>query len=244
MNASRAGRKAEGSRRPSGMPALMVLERLVDATMGMTTTELARDLDVDPAQIHRAMKGLLDSGYTERDPITQRFRATPQILALASRLLASTDVVSIARPHMSSLREETGETVHVAQRIPEGAICVARLLSAQPVAATTAVGERFDNPASAVRMALSSPDSAHADGWPYVVDRGQGRPGVWCVAAPIRDMERRIVAVIAVSGPQDRIDEGRLATFGGSVARTAAAISTALGFRDSSAVASAADERR
>lgn len=221
----------DGTRRPSGLPALRVLERLVDAPQGMTATELSRELSVDTAQIHRTLKALVESGYTERDPVTQRYRATPQILGLASRLLSSTDVVGIARPFMSKLLTDTGETVHLAQAVPNGAICVARLLSAQPVAATTAIGERFDNPASAVGLALATSEAPRAGDWPFVADKGQGRPGVWCVAAPIQDMERRVVAAIAVSGPEERIDEQRLADLGGIVSQAAAGISAALGFR-------------
>jgi DNA-binding IclR family transcriptional regulator len=220
------------TRRPSGIAALAVLEQLAGSPAGLRLTEIARRLDIDPGQAHRAVNGLLATGYVEQDTDSHLYRATAKLVSLASVLLHAMDVVTLARPRISRLRLRTGETVHLAQQVGDEAVCVARELSEHPVAVTTAIGERFGRQ-SAVGKAIAigrDGDRSKASGRPaFVTDDGIGRPGVRCAAAPVSDWQGRTVAVIAVSGPSERISKHRLQELGADVAATARELSTALG---------------
>ena len=210
-------------RRSSGVVALTALEVLVESPRGLALGDLSKRIGVDPGQLHRALNGLMGSGYAEQDADTHRYHPTPRIIALASALLASMDLVTAARERMVALRDATGETVHLAQRTRDGAICVARELSPQPVAVTTEVGERF-GVTTAVARAMST-----ARGMGYVTDDEVGRPGVRCAAAPVIGWEGKPLGVLAVSGPIERIDDRRLADLGSLVAAAADRLSREFG---------------
>ena len=210
-------------RRSSGVVAMTALEELVESPRGLALNDLSKRIGVDPGQLHRALNGLIGSGYAEQDADTHRYYPTPRIVALAGTLLASMDLVTVARDRMVALQDATGETIHLARRTRDGAICVARELSPQPVAVTTEVGERF-GAATAVSRAMST---ARAMG--YVTDDGVGRPGVRCAAAPVVGWEGKPLGVLAVSGPVERIDDRRLAELGPLVAGAADQLSREFG---------------
>jgi DNA-binding IclR family transcriptional regulator len=223
---------ARAERRSSGVVALTALEELVRTPRGVALTDLARRLEVDPGQLHRALNGLVGSGYAEQDPDTHRYLPTPRIISLASSLLASMDLVAAARHQMIAVRNATGETIHLAQRTRDGAICVARELSPQPVAVTTEVGERFGATtavARAITGARGSGKSSVTRELGYVTDDGVGRPGVRCAASPVIGWEGEALGVLAVSGPVERIDDHRLAELGRVVAAAAQELSSAFG---------------
>ena len=183
-------------------------------------------------QIHRALHGLIGSGYARQDPDTHHYFPTPRIISLAGSLLASMDLVALARDRMTMLRDATGETVHLAQRTRDGAICIARELSPMPIAVTTQVGETFGAAtavARAVNMGREAGPAAGLNLDQYVTDDSVGRAGVRCAAAPVIGWEGRPLAVLAVSGPVDRINDGRLAEFGQLVAKAAGELSAAFG---------------
>lgn len=215
--------KRPQQRRSSGVVAITALEELVKSPRGLALGDLSKRIDVDPGQLRRALNGLIGSEYAEQDADTHRYHPTPRIIALASTLLASMDLVTAARERMAALRDATGETIHLAQRTRDGAICVARELSPQPVAVTTEVGERF-GVTTAVARAMST-----ARGPGYVTDDGIGRPGVRCAAAPVIGWEGKPLGVLAVSGPVERIDDRRLADLGPLVAAAADRLSHQFG---------------
>jgi DNA-binding IclR family transcriptional regulator len=220
-------------RRASGIVALAALEELAGSPGGLRLTELARRLAIDPGQAHRAVNGLLEAGYVDQDSDSHLYRATAKLVSLASTLLGAMDVVTLARPRIASLRMRTGETVHMAQQVGNEAVCVVRELSEHPVAVTTAIGERFGTLSAVGKAsALGRPaDGGTAGGSraAFVTDDGIGRPGVRCAAAPIIDWQGETIAVIAVSGPSERISDERLQQLGADVAATASELSTALG---------------
>lgn len=224
----KAQQGATVKRRSSGIVALAALEELAGSPGGLRLTEIAHRLTIDPGQAHRAVNGLLKAGYVDQDADSHMYRATAKLVTLASLLLDALDVVSLARPRIANLRLLTGETVHMAQQVGDEAVCVARELSEHPVAVTTAIGERFGKH-SAVCKAIALGRSTDSSNAGFVTDDGVGRPGVRCAAAPVIDWQGRTIAVVAVSGPAERISEARLQQLGADVAATASELSTALG---------------
>lgn len=65
----------------------------------------------------------------------------------------------------------------------------------------------------------------------YAIDRGERDEGVYCVAAPIRNHEGRVVAALSISAPLQRIQEDEAVNEFIAAARTTAdAISARLGY--------------
>ena len=219
------------TRRSSGVVALSALEALVASPRGVSLSELAGQLGVDPGQLHRSLNGLVAAGYAENDRDTHLYSPTTRVIAVAGLLLGSMDLVAMARPLMVDLRKRTGETVHLAHRTPTGAICVALEMSEHPVAYATQVGQQF-GASSAVARALDEFPRRALDQRGLrapVIDDGQGLPGVRCAAAPILNWQGEANAAVAVSGPAERIDVARLLELGELVAQVGHRLSSDFG---------------
>lgn len=148
--------KGSGTRkRAAGALAsgLDILELLAKETDGLGATAVARALGLDKGNAHRLLRMLEERGYVEQDPATKAFRASVQLVSLAGNLLRSMDLVSVARPVMRQLSDETGEAVHLARRTRAGGVYVAQErqkggivtveteIGAQPVIHATATGK-------------------------------------------------------------------------------------------------------
>ena len=65
----------------------------------------------------------------------------------------------------------------------------------------------------------------------FALDRGERDEGVWCVAAPIRNYEGKVVAAVSVSAPAARMGEEAIhARFVPAVRSVAEAVSARMGF--------------
>ena len=69
----------------------------------------------------------------------------------------------------------------------------------------------------------------------YAIDDEEAVVGSRCVAAPVLDSKQRAIAAISVAGPTSRISRARIPSLTRSVMGTAAAVSSAIGKRNSSA---------
>lgn len=132
---------------------LDILELLAKETDGLGATAVARALGLDKGNAHRLLRMLEERGYVEQDPATKAFRASAQLVSLVGSLLRGMDLVSVARPVMRQLSDETGEAVHLARRTRTGGVYVAQErqkggivtveteIGAQPVIHATATGK-------------------------------------------------------------------------------------------------------
>jgi IclR family transcriptional regulator, KDG regulon repressor len=67
----------------------------------------------------------------------------------------------------------------------------------------------------------------------FAFDREESTIGVQCVAAPIRDHDRGVVAAMSIGIPNDRLDEARLQELTQMLLAAAGQISRRLGWTDS-----------
>lgn len=125
----------------------VAVERAVDVLAHLarerdaTVSELARELGTGSSAIHRILTALRRKGLVDQDPQTDRYSLTWGILALARPVRGEADVREVAREHMRSVRELTGETValHVRSRFER--LCVDQLESQQEVRWVGLVGQ-------------------------------------------------------------------------------------------------------
>lgn len=123
------------------MRGLAILEALGRGTTdGLGVTELSEIVDSDKANVHRILAVLRDEGYVQQDVATKRYSMTPRVLELAGRALRRLDVKAVAEPLMNSLRERTGESVHLAMRTSTGAVYVSQARGANVISVETAIG--------------------------------------------------------------------------------------------------------
>jgi IclR family transcriptional regulator, acetate operon repressor len=88
---------------------------------------------------------------------------------------------------------------------------------------------------SAGPRSITDPDELRAEleltqarGYATALDELE--PGLWAVAAPVRDASGRVVAALTVSGPTVRLEEGQLEELGQLVRDEAVVLSTRNGY--------------
>lgn len=240
--------KHNGARQPSGVNAVRVLELLVDYPEGLGISEVAQHLEMDAAQAHRLANGLRAAQYisktTSRPP---RYVVTSKVLSLAARMLDRTDLLRASRPVMLRLRDESGETVHLAAISEDRPVCVARELSHKRLSVLTRLGDVWPRKETAmgwVALAFGPPEEeeqkldddlrcriAEARRNGYAVDREVYVKSVVGVAAPVFDFHRQLVGALAVAGPSDRVPDDELEPLAKLVLEGAKEISGSLGCR-------------
>ena len=121
---------------------LDVLEALARADEdGLGPSALGQRVDLDKATVTRLLRTLVEAGYVTQDETTRRYRLTGRILWLAHRATVRLDLRSVARPHLTALRDELGETVHLGVMESLRIVYVDKLEAENSIQLVSAVGQ-------------------------------------------------------------------------------------------------------
>jgi IclR family acetate operon transcriptional repressor len=224
-------------------------------------SEIARLTGIEKGNAHRILKTLESVGYVSQHGETKKYRGEAEVLALARTALGGMDIITIARQSMTAISEETGESVHLAQRTKRGGVYVAQKrqpgritieteIGAHPIIHATATGKAltaFDefsqiedliqNPMTAftqktiTSVAEFQADLARVRERGYAIDDEELTPDVRCVAAPIFDFFGAVIGCVGISGPASRMSDQRLGVMGSRIRDAADAITQKLGGR-------------
>jgi IclR family transcriptional regulator, KDG regulon repressor len=113
----------------------------VDKQLGVT--ELADRLGLGKSTVHRLLATLADERLLERDAATGRYRLGLGIYELGAVVTAHVELHEAAMPALVSLRQRTGETVHVAVLDGLESVYVERLDSPHTLRIFSRVGHRL-----------------------------------------------------------------------------------------------------
>lgn len=211
------------------------------------------------ATIHRLLATLQARGYVTRDPRTSGYSAGVRCFELGSLWAQNLDLRAVAAPFLSTLNQDTGETVHLAVYDHGDVVYVDKLESLHPVVAKSYVGRRCPATCVATGRALLAfesheeieavlggplpaytPDSvtdpaaledllADVREHGYAVNHGSYREGVGGIAAPVRDHTGRVVASVGICLPEHRFGPERFEALRDGTIETAVAVSRAMG---------------
>lgn len=92
---------------------LDVLELHAGNPEGFPLSETASLLHIPKGAAHRLLSQLVDRGYLEQDPISQRYRLTLRLVALGFQHLTNTGLTDICQPELDRMAEQTGELVRL-----------------------------------------------------------------------------------------------------------------------------------
>ena len=113
---------AAAAESPGSVPALDrsldILELLSESPSGLTLSELSNQLGFPKNAVFRITQTMLARGYLTRDAQTMAFRLTGQWLRLATPRWGGMSLPTLARPAMTALRDQTGETIQLG--VPKG----------------------------------------------------------------------------------------------------------------------------
>lgn len=234
--------------------ALALLDALADSDAGLGVNELARRIGVNASTASRLLATLERARIVERSP-GGPYRLGLRLVELSDRVLAQLDVRDLARPLLTQLVEETGETATLSVPGEGEAITVDFVPSAFSVASMARLGRPSVPHATAAgkvmlafggesldaleltaftertivdRAALAAElETVRAEGVAQAV--GEREPDLNALAAPVLGRGGALLAIIGLQGPAPRLPAATLRALHEPLRTAAAAVSRSLG---------------
>lgn len=239
--------------------ALDVLEFLASSGQSEALTSITKHVGAPKATAHRLLATLQSRGYVSQELRTGRYAAGIRCFELGSLWAQNLDLRAVAAPHLATLNEETGETVHLAVYEHGDVVYVDKLESRHQVVPKSNIGRRSPAFCVATGRALLAFQSLEEiagvlDGplptytartitsrseletlltsvrtSGYAVNHGSYRDEVGGIAAPIRNHTGSVIAAVGCCLPETRFGEDRFETLRDRTVIAAARISAELG---------------
>jgi DNA-binding IclR family transcriptional regulator len=127
-----------------------VLQTIADAPGELGMAVLCTRSGLPRATVYRIVAALRAEGFVGSD---ERLALGPRLISLASQSWAKFDLRTLAGPDLRGLRDDTGETVHLAVPSTTEMVYIDKLESAQTVRMTSRIGTRVRLHASSVGKA-------------------------------------------------------------------------------------------
>ncbi|WP_040494173.1 IclR family transcriptional regulator [Ilumatobacter nonamiensis] len=175
------------------------------------------------ATVHRLAAALEQQGMLRRG-VDGRYELGHGLVALARSAREGFPLAERARPILSTLRDDTGESVQLYVREGAQRRCVLSLETPHGLRWIVPEGSVFPLDAGSAGRVLSAGTSV--GGW--VESVGEREPGVASVSAAVADGRDDVVAAVSVSGPIERLSREPGQRFGDAVIAAADALSVAL----------------
>jgi DNA-binding IclR family transcriptional regulator len=93
---------------------LAILELLAGSRAGLTLPEIAKELQLPKSSVHCLLITLERHRYLNRNERTSRYMFGSKLFSLGNKALSGLRVRQVAAPHMHTLMERVGLTVHLA----------------------------------------------------------------------------------------------------------------------------------
>jgi DNA-binding IclR family transcriptional regulator len=240
--------------------ALTLLDVIGAADRSLTLTDIARRAGIHISTCTRLLRTLEASGLVARDEATSEYRLGHKIFTLAHALERQLDIRALARPVLQRLTEVTGEMSSLAMLHGDEVMLIERSISRNelgflagpgaraPLYCTAAgkmllahaEGELVDRILAGPLPQLTPTTITAADelrlelakirAQGYAIDQCERENGLFGVAAPVRDVASRVIAVISFSGPAERINTLSLPAWTDVLCELAAQMSIQLGW--------------
>lgn len=232
---------------------LSILEELATNPGGKGVTELSRDLELTKSNAFRLLRTLTTLGYVTSTE-DKKYRATMKIWQLGQSVVENLNLRDIAKPHLISLAQKTGETVYLAVRDGLSVVYIDKIESTKPIRSFTPKGgsapihcvgtgkallaAEYDVLRESVRNHLTKftpititslrkldADMQATQERGYAIDNGEYRDRIHSFASVIRLPNSKAVAALGVSAPDVNLEGGREEEICKIVTQAAAAVS-------------------
>ena len=235
---------------------LDVIEAVANEPLSISA--IAKSTGITYSTAHRIVSVLVQRHYLKADS-GKGFSLGSKVLELGFMAFRQTTLTRIAHPFLERLALDTLDTVHMARIEADAVIYLDKISSQRSVEISSRIGGRkpiistgvgkalildwseeewgalHHRTGSVLREKITKPQwlalmrGYAQDG--YAFDLGEDVHAIRCVAAPVRDGSRKIVAAISVSSTLDHMDPERMQQLVPIVKCVAAQISAELGMR-------------
>jgi IclR family acetate operon transcriptional repressor len=218
-------------------------------------TELATELGIHKSTIFRLLSTLEARGLVDQNTDRGRYQLGYGVVQLAAGATRKLDLSVVSRRICEALAEEVGETVDIAINDDQTVLSIDQVIGSAAMTTVNWVGRRTPIHATAagkVFLAHMTPDdrddclsatlerftentitsrrelekqleTVRAQGYGFTLEEYE--VGLAAVAAPIRDLDGKVVAAVSVSGPNFRINTTTIPGLAEHVMAAAAEIS-------------------
>ncbi len=203
-------------------------------------SEIAQTTGLPKATAHRIIMTLFNTGFLERTADGEKFRLGLRMLGLGLGALRHLDVRRAAQPYMQKLVDEfkeictlgvfeRGQVLYVEVVHSSHSLTIAARVGRRLPAHCTASGKVLLAflPQAIIEPVLSAPLAAYTKNTitspdrlreeleivrqrGYAVANEELEMGVWAISAPIRDIDRNVVAAMSIPFPTNRLDPERV----------------------------------
>lgn len=242
-----------------------MLQLFAQGSTSLGVSEIARQLSLSKAVVYRILQSLVSREFLSGDPVTRVYRLGPAAVALGIRAFRDLDMRRAARQPLQRLRDETGETTTLSQRVQMSRVYLDQYESTHEIKMTVEVGRRYPLHAGASSRAVlaylpaETVDEVLSAGLPALtsetittveqlrrrlattrntgvaVSREERQSGAASIAAPVFSLDGDPIGAISVCGPVNRFDRSAIKRYSPMVLATAHEISRSLGWDGSAA---------
>ncbi len=138
---------------PAVEKAFAVLELISHHPGGLRMIDIVEQLELPKTSTFVLLRSLERMGYLAADS-DNHYRLTLRLFELGMRAMSQVDIISVARPHLERLVDETGLTAHLAALEGGDAVYLARVEAPGLVRFDTFVGKRAPAHLTAVGKAI------------------------------------------------------------------------------------------
>lgn len=128
---------------PAVSRAMEILRLIAANPGGITLAKLCRECTITKNSIFRILNTLVEEGVLQRDPASQQFTMTGQLLGLAYRGTGADVLSQVVIEPMRQLRDKTGETVLFGKLLGERGVVLEQMPSAHPIKVQVEIGVTF-----------------------------------------------------------------------------------------------------
>ena len=220
--------------------ALDVVEQFYGEADELGVTELSKRLKLHKNNIFRLLATLESRGYIEQNKATENYRLGIRSLQLGQAYINRVGLLKQARPVMESLVKQCHESAYVAVPRRGGMVPLDSIDSNEPIRLVSQVGETLPlhcTAAGKAQLAFESEDELKTRlpeslkkytaktvtdrqgllqqlravvETGYAIDSGEYMEDVRAIAVPVKDYTRRVVGILAISGPAYRMSPERI----------------------------------
>ncbi len=131
-----------------------VLSLFTEGPAAVGVSEIARQLDLSKAVVHRILQSLVSRGFVLSDGETREYRLGPAARALGARALRDHDLRRAARDVLRRLRDATRETTTLSELVQLSRVYLDQYESPQEIKMTVEVGRPYPLYAGASSLAM------------------------------------------------------------------------------------------
>jgi DNA-binding IclR family transcriptional regulator len=254
-------------KRPSPYPgtqavvrAITLLKAFSDTRSELGLSELARSAGLNKSTAYRLLSALESEGLITKVYEGETYRLGPEAIALGARAVRANGLVTVSRPELEWLAEETGETASIEVIRGSDALILDEVAGQHMLGSVPSIGMRWPvhvTSTGKVILAYLSPverkailprrlvpltdytiidlatfeeDLAQVRRQGYAVGRDELEVGFVAIAAPVFDHRGHVDAAVSIGGPSIRFTPDRMAALSAAVKQAGERVSRKLGY--------------